>query len=145
MTKIICGLALASAFCLAALAEPSEITIQALNGKDGKPLVHQRLLIFGGKTAEAARFHETNFEAMTDENGFVTMPLNLANTHWIEVFADELTLCHSKPNLIPFSVDAILSTGLAAPNECGNVAQRLKPGNFTVFARPSSLREKMAR
>jgi len=126
------------------VARSLEITIQALNGKDGKPLVHQRLLVFGGKTAEATSHHETHFEFTTDEKGFARMSFDPATTQWIEVFADTLTLCISKPNFVQFNIDKILRTGLATPNNCGAIATQLKPGQFTVFARSATLREEMA-
>jgi hypothetical protein len=86
-----------------------------------------------------------NFEITTDADGFATLSLDRTKARWIEVFADYMTPCYGKPNLVQFSVDTILSKGLAAPNDCGKFSQPLKPGQFTVFARPSTLREKMAR
>jgi hypothetical protein len=144
MMRMIYLFAVIGGFSAAGFAQSSEMTIHALNGKDGRPLVRQRLLILGGKTAKAARLDETHFEVTTDEKGLAKMYFDPATTRWIEVFADFMTLCDSKPNLVQFSVDAILSTGVAAPNNCGTVLQQLKPGEFTVFARPPTLREKMA-
>jgi hypothetical protein len=144
MIKTICILALIAGFSSAVVAQDSEMTIQALNGKNGKPLVHRRLLVFGGKTAEAASHQETIFDVTTDGNGFARVVFDPAKTRWIEVFADFLTLCHNKPNLVQFSVDTILSTGFASPNHCGKIVPLVKPGQFTVFARPATLREKMA-
>ena len=141
---LLLGGMLIGVFSIAGVAQSSEITIHALNGKDGKPLVHQRLLVFGGKTAEAASHQETDFDVTTDVNGFARVVFDPAKTRWIEVFADFLTLCYDKPNLVQFSVDTISSTGLASPNHCGKIMPLVKPGQFTVFARPATLREKMA-
>ena len=131
-------------FSIVGVAQSSEITIQAVNGKDGRPLVHQRLLIIGGETAKAASFHRTSFDVTTDGNGVAKMKLNPTTTRWVEIFVDFLTLCYQKPNLTQFSVDKILSDGLSAPNNCSSVVQQAKPGQFIVFARPATLREKMA-
>jgi hypothetical protein len=130
---------------IAGVAQSSEITIQAVNGKDGRPLAHQRLLVFGGDTAEAASFHRTNFDVTTDGNGVAKMALDRATTRWVEIFVESLTLCYKKPNLVQFRVDKILSDGLSSPNDCGSIVQPAKPGQFIVFARAATLQEKMAR
>lgn len=127
------------------VAQDREIKIQAIDGKNGKPIPHQRLVIFGGESAEAPRFHRTAFELTTDDAGIAEMKFSLGNTSWIQVWADGMTLCQSKPNLNSFSVDTILTAGLSTPNSCGSLRKNLTPGTFTVYARPSSLREKMER
>jgi hypothetical protein len=128
------------------VAQDAKVTIQALNGKDGRPLKNQRLLIFGGETAEGPRFHDEAFDLTTDENGFADLKFDPAKTLWIQVWADYMTLCQTKPNLNSFSMATILKIGLSGPNNCRSlVPLTTTPGRFTVFARPSSLREKMDR
>jgi hypothetical protein len=131
-------------YCSIALGQSSDITIQALNGKSGKPMVHQRLVIFGGKTAPGASFQQTHFDVTTDDRGFANLAYDPATTLWIEVFADFQTLCHNKPNLVQFSVEQILRGGLSSPNNCSSITAERKPGQFTVFARPATRREKKA-
>jgi hypothetical protein len=146
MYKGICLLALlAIASVAVAIAQNTEIKIEALDGKSGKPLANQRLVIFGGESAEAATFHHTAFDVTTDERALADLKFDPAKTRWIQVWTDGMTLCQSKPNVRSFSVDTILTTGLSAPNTCGSLVHVATPGHFTVFARPASLREKMSR
>jgi hypothetical protein len=135
------------AFILAAsaMAQVKEITLQALDGKTGKPLANQRLLVFAGDTAEAATFHHQNFVLTTDAAGKAQLPIASMDTKWIQVWADGLTLCQTKPNSLSFKVETISTVGLSAPNTCSPLLQAPKSGVFIVFARESTLSEKMAR
>jgi hypothetical protein len=128
-----------------AMAQVKEITIQALDGKTGKPLANQRLLVFAGDTAEAATFHHQDFVLTTDTGGRAKLPITSPGTKWIQVWADGLTLCQTKPNSLSFKVETIATLGLSAPNTCSPLAQAPKSGVFIVFARESTLSEKMAR
>jgi hypothetical protein len=121
------------------------IEIQALEGTSGKPLASQRLVIFGGESEEAATFHHTVFDVTTDERGMAELKFDRAKTSWIQVWVDGMILCQTKPNVRSFSVETILATGLSAPNSCSSLVQTAAPGHFTVYARPSSFREKMGR
>lgn len=127
------------------IAQDTEITIQALDGKSGKPLSHQRLVIFGGESAEAATLHHTSLEATTDEAGLAKLKFDSAKTSWIQVWVDYKTLCQRKPNLNSFSVEKILAFGASSPNNCSSLVEAPTSGRFVVFARHSSLREKMDR
>ncbi len=127
------------------IAQNAAIKIQGLEGKTGKPLASQRLVIFGGESAEAATFHHTAFDITTDEWGIAELKFDPAKTSWIQVWADGMTLCQTKPNVGSFSVEKILTTGLSAPNSCSSLVQAAAPGHFIVYARSSSIREKMSR
>jgi hypothetical protein len=126
-------------------AQDIQIKIRAIDGKSGKPLANQRLVIFGGESAEAATFHHTAFDITTDEKGMAELKFSPEKTSWIQVWADGMTLCQSKPNLNSFSVKTILNTGLSAPNSCSSLVQADAPGHFIIYARSSTLSEKMAR
>jgi hypothetical protein len=127
------------------LAQATEITIQALDGKSGKSLPHQRLLIFGGESTEAATFQHTSFEAITDEEGLAKLNFDLAKTSWIQVWVDYRSLCQTKPNFNSFSVQTILAAGASSPNNCKSLAQTTVPGRFVVYSRSSSIGEKIGR
>jgi hypothetical protein len=128
-----------------AMAQVKEITIQALDGKTGKPLANQRLLLFAGDTPDTATFHDQNFVLTTDADGKAKLPITSKDTKWIQVWADGLTLCQTKPNSLSFKVETIATLGLSAPNTCSPLSQAPKSGVFIVFARESTLSEKMAR
>ncbi len=126
-------------------AQTTVITVEALNGKDQKPLANQHLVIFAGPSAEGPRFHRIACDARTDDHGIAKVALDISGTNWIQVWTEGLTLCQEKPNLNSFRVADIVSTGLASPNTCGSLAVPLKPGTFIVTARAATLREKMGR
>jgi hypothetical protein len=128
-----------------AMAQVKEITLQALDGKTGKPLANQRLLVFAGDTAEAATFHRQNFVLTTEADGKAKLPITSTDTKWIQVWADGLTLCQTKPNDLSFKVETISTVGVSAPNTCSPLSQTPKSGIFIVFARESTFSEKMAR
>ena len=121
-----------------------EVAIQLLNGKSGKPLTGQRILIFGGSTPEEAGFHETHFEVKTDATGLARITFDPKQTQFIEVFVDFMTVCDTKGNKPTFDVKAIVETGFAESNTCGSAKAKLQPGRLVVFARSPTLREKMA-
>jgi hypothetical protein len=127
------------------IAQVKEITIQAFDGKNGKALASQRLVVFGGDSAEAVRFHQEAFDLMTDKDGLAKLKFDSPGTTWIQVWTDGLTLCQDKPNTKSFSVNSIITKGLSSPNNCSSYVQVAMPGRFIVFARPATLREKMAR
>jgi hypothetical protein len=124
-------------------AETIEIKIQASNGKNGKPLSKQRLIIFSGESAEAASSHQRHFESTTDGGGRVELKIDRAKDLWIQVWVDGFTLCQNKPNLQSFNVNAIVTTGMSAPNNCSSAAVATTPGQLEIFARASTFQEKM--
>jgi hypothetical protein len=84
------------------------------------------------------------FQLLTNHLGLVTLAAP-ATVKWIQVLPDWKTLCQSDPTRNTFNVDAILSTGLAAPNTCSALAQKAPPGQFILFARPSTAKEELKR
>jgi hypothetical protein len=100
---------------------------------------------FGGASAKTATLQRTTFETITNNDGMAELAFDSTKTSWIQVWADGLTLCQNKPNFQSFSVEIILEKGVSAPNTCSSVATTDRPGQFTVFARTASLKEKMNR
>lgn len=64
---------------------------------------------------------------------------------YFQVFVDFRTLCQKNPNDRNFAVEDILRNGAQAPNTCGKVDIPKTPGTLVIYARRSTLREKMAR
>ena len=126
-------------FCQSALGQT--IRLRAVNGKDGKPLAHQRLLVFAGRDADGVRFHDRVYDLTTDDHGVATLLIEDAALKRIQVWADFQHLCQSTPNFRSFDIQEIASTGLSTPNDCGSVATKTEPGLLTVFARPRTQRE----
>jgi hypothetical protein len=126
-------------FCQSALSQT--ITLRAVNGKSGKPLAHQRLLVFAGSNADEVRFQKHVYDLKTNDDGLATLAIDDAAIKRIQVWADFQHLCQSTPNLRSFDVGEIVSTGLSTPNDCGSVHPEVSPGSLTIFARPRTRRE----
>jgi len=126
----------------AATAQDKQIVVQILDGNTGKPLANQHLTVFGGETPDGVLKKKMHFQLVTNKAGLgsITVP---ASAKWIQVWADWKTLCQDNPNGKSFSVDEIVSAGLAAPNSCSALVQNASAGQFVVFARPQTLSEKM--
>ncbi|MCU1220986.1 MAG: hypothetical protein JWN42_2183 [Candidatus Angelobacter sp.] len=122
-----------------------EITVQAIDGRNGKDLAHQRLLIFTGRSSDDVKTHAAHVELTTDKKGMGTLSLDASKALWIQPWADGRTLCQQVPNQNSFSVDEIISKGLATPNTCSSVVKESAPGRLIIFARPATLMEKMKR
>lgn len=126
-----------------AVAQDSHIVVRAVDGRNGKPFVNQRLLLFAGESPESVRQHKKQFEIVTDKEGLADLTIAPSDIHWIQVWVDWHVLCQREPNSNSFSVAEILSTGLNTPNTCGSSAQKLTPGHIVVFARSAHFWEKM--
>ena len=125
--------------CQSALAQT--IRIRAVNGKDGKPLPNQRLLVFAGTDADEVRFQQHAYELRTNADGFATLVIPDVAVRRIQVWADFQHLCQLTPNLRSFDLAQIGLTGLNTPNNCGSIKAEAVPGLLTVFARPRTRRE----
>lgn len=100
-------------FCQSALSQT--IRLRAMNGKNGKLLAHQRLVVFAGGDADGVRFHEHVYDLKTDDDGLATLVIAAAAIKRIQVWADFQHLCQSTPNFRSFDIGEIVSTGLNAP------------------------------
>ena len=123
-------------------AQSVSINLEAINGKNGKPMPYQRLLVFMGDSQEDVRFHKYSQDVTTDEHGDAVLKIPKATIQWMQVFVDYRTLCQTEPNRRSFSLAKIVESGEATPNDCSVVRKDLKPNQLVVFARPATLREK---
>lgn len=141
--KALCVLAGSVGIGAVAMAQDSHIVVQAVNGRNGKPLANQHLLVFAGESPESVSQHKKQFELVTDKEGLADLTIAPSDVRWIQVWVDWHVLCQSEPNSKSFSVAEVLSTGLSTPNTCGPSIRKLTPGHFVVFARPAHFWEKM--
>ena len=123
-------------------AENTGIVLRAVDGRTGKPLENQHLLLFGGPSVQAAREHQKQYEVVTGTGGIAALDLS-ADTRWLQVWVDWHVLCATKNPI--FSVADILATGVNAPNACGSrsAQEKTTPGHLVVFARSKRFWEKM--
>jgi hypothetical protein len=123
--------------------QENRIVIKVVDGRNGKLLSNQRLLVFAGESSSAVRQHKAQFQLVTDENGTAFLPITSRDVQWIQVWLDWHVLCQDAPNNNSFSVKEIMRTGLSTPNTCGGSMEKPTPGHFIVFARPAHWWEKM--
>ena len=129
---------------LFAFGQSKTVTIRLVNGKNGKPMEHERLLIFFGSSPQDVRFHKGPIDLHTDSKGEATLPSNELTFLYFQVFVDFRTLCEKNPNDRSFAVADILRDGEQAPNICGEIAIPKTPGTLVIYALPATLKEKMA-
>ena len=119
------------------------ITIQVLDGRNGRPLADQHLLVFTGLSIDAVKSHAAHTGLTTNEIGMGTLSVYPSKTQWVQIFADGRVLCFPTPNQSSFSVNEIMSKGLVISNTCSSLVKEAKPGQLIVFARPAGFLEKM--
>jgi len=122
-----------------------DIAVEVLDGRNGKPIPNQRVLVFVGASSEAAKSHAEHMDVTTDNDGLGTLSVHPDQTQWIQVWADGRVLCYPDPNQSSFSVDKIMSAGIVTPNSCSEVVKDPMPGHLIIFARPARFMEKMRR
>lgn len=120
-----------------------DITVQVLDGRNGKPLADQHVLVFTGPSSDAVKTHAQHTGVTTDKDGMGTLTIYPAETQWLQVFADGRIPCFPNPNQASFSVSDIMSKGLVTPNNCSSLVREPSPGHFIFFARPAHFMEKM--
>jgi hypothetical protein len=101
-----------AAVLLCQSALPQTIRLRAVNGKNGKPFAHQRLVVFGGGDADEVRFQKRAYDLKTDDDGLATLVIDDAAIRRIQVWVDFQHLCQSTPNFRSFGLAEIVSTGL---------------------------------
>jgi len=126
-----------------AMAQTVDIVVQVLDGRNGKPLAKQHLLVFTGASSDAVKSHAEHTGLTTDKDGLGILRIYRSETQWLQVWADGRSLCQQDPNQGSFSVATIMSKGLAAPNICSALMREPSPGRFIIFVRPAHFREKM--
>jgi hypothetical protein len=126
----------------AAMGQDKQIVVQAVDGRNGKPIANQHMLVFGGDSTEAVRQQKNQYELTTDKDGLATLTL-VPGTQWLQVWMDWHVLCQSEHNSKNFPVKDILVSGLSTPNNCSSVSEKAAPGHLVVFARPERFWEKM--
>jgi hypothetical protein len=127
----------------AGMEQPLNITVQVLDGRNGKPLKDQHVLVFTGMSSSAVKSHAQHTGVTTDKDGVGTLMIYPSETQWLQVFTDGRIPCFADPNQASFSVSEIMSKGLVTPNNCSALVKEATPGHFVVFARPAGFLEKM--
>jgi hypothetical protein len=125
----------------AAMAQDNKIVIHVIDGRNGKPVSNEHILIFQGVSAEDIRELKNHLDLQTDANGMAFLPTDAMPQ--IQVSVDWHKVCQSSSSKLIFSLEEIKKNGVATPNTCGSIARKLAPNQFYVFTRPLNFREKM--
>jgi hypothetical protein len=125
------------------VAKTLDITVKVLDGRNGKPLANQHLLVFTGLSNDSVETHAQHTSVTTDKDGTGTLTIYPDETQWLQVFADGRIPCFLNPNQTSFRVNDIVSRGLVTPNTCSALSHDPSPGHFIIFVRPAAFMEKM--
>jgi len=125
-----------------AMAQNVEIAVQILDGRNGKPVPKHQLVVFTGLSSDSAKRHEANTSITTDKDGLAMLKVSVAETQWIQVWANGLVLCQANPDDYSLNVDAIMKAGVSTPNTCSSTVREAAAGRLVVFMRPTHFREK---
>jgi len=134
---LVCGLAASRA----QVVSQNSLKILFLDGRSGKPIARESLLIITGTRANP---HQRSGHVATDKDGYGIFPLAAGVEGLsLRVFPEGLSLCYGDPNTRNLDIKEIEVKGLVTPNDCGKKTSAPVPGVLVVFGRPSTWREKM--
>jgi hypothetical protein len=60
-----------------------DITVQVLDGRNGKPLADQHVLVFTGLSSDAVKTHAQHTGLTTDKDGMGTLTIYPGETQWL--------------------------------------------------------------
>jgi len=124
-----------------AMPQDNRIIIHVIDGRNGKPVQNEHILIFQGASAQDIRELKNHLDLQTDANGIALLPPEAMQQ--IQVSVDWHKVCQPSSSNSIFSLEEIKRSGVATPNSCGSNAQKPAPNHFYVFVRPLSFWEKM--
>jgi hypothetical protein len=107
------------------------IIVRVLNGRNGLPVPHLRLLLAAGYDEHDIDRRLWSEEASTNPAGEALVPRALVNFPYFEV-----SLKKAKPCSVPlvFNIGRIRHDGQSAPNHCGIISTAEQPGVLTIFS-----------
>ena len=123
---------------LCAMGTSNGIKIHVVDGKSGKPVANEHVLVFYGDSAADIRAQTHHQETHTDSAGNARLS---GVKGFLEVWIDRHPLC--EPSVRAFSVDAIQSSGIVAPNTCGTATHVAVPAELYLFVRKETFIEGM--
>lgn len=118
------------------LAQTAPVTIQVLNGHNGKPVAHRSVSV----RIEPLVLDNIRYLPTTDANGVLTVQAPLQAG--INAIVTEFPTCRHVPKAdrtkgpITFPVHQVLSSGVVEANNCSHRTVPPTPGQLTLFVRP---------
>ncbi len=111
----------------------SKITIHVLDGKSGKPISNEHLLIF--LTNDKGVPQTEHIDRRTDTDGLVVLSSKDVPFRFIQVWVDWHVLCVKRPNSVVYAISEVLEQGIISQDECGGIKVQPEPGDLYIFAR----------
>jgi hypothetical protein len=130
---------------LSSVGADKTLVIHVLDGKSGKPISNEHLIVFEGVSAEEVGKERNHIDLRTNAAGIAVLPIKEPSLAQIQVWVDFHVLCQKEPNARSYEVEDIMKTGTSMPNNCGKALARPEPGQFFVFVRRPGFWEKMRR
>jgi hypothetical protein len=129
-----------SVFALSWSMSAQTLKIKVLEGKSGKPLANQRVVLMGEPDSGASRqigdFH-------TQADGMFTVSLTDQKARSLRVYVEWHHPCAK--GSVAFSLKEIDSIGVVSENSCNaKVGGTATPGTLILFVRDETFFEKMA-
>jgi hypothetical protein len=117
------------------VAHNEPIAVRVADGKDGRPLAHEHVVLVAGydrRDLDLALWRE---EAVTDAEGKVRLSNALRNLPLLRVEVLRRHICAAGAGDAAFSVERVRLNGLSGANRCGAITLEDAPGVLTVFVK----------
>jgi hypothetical protein len=141
--KIAYALILFGALGGIAAAQKVSITVKLINGKTGRVLANQHMLL--GSFTSGTGWQEP-YDGKTDKDGLVTFSVDLQRDKLLTVDVDDfMTACEEKGHACEIPLADILSTGVIMPGLWNHRVSPEKdvPGRIVVYVRKVTFWDKM--
>lgn len=126
----------------AAQHDASQMRLQLLNGRTGKPVAQQRVVLMAGDGVPKHALTHWSV-ATTDGEGYVSLPEQVPVPQLVVVFAEGFRSC-AKDGSNRFAVQKIAAGGLVSDNACKpRITLYPQPGTLVYFVRPETWLERM--
>lgn len=111
----------------------SQIQVHALDGRTGKPISNEHVLIFVTDDPENPKARL--IDRSTDARGIVA--IQNVDFRYLQVFVDWHILCVKHPNnKLEYTASEVVNKGVISSDSCGKVKVNLQPGDLYIFTRP---------
>jgi len=111
------------------------IAVRVADGKDGKPLPHEHVVLVAGYDRSDLDLALWREEAVTDAEGEVRLSNALRNLPVLRVEVLKRHICAPGAGDAAFSLERIRLDGLSSANRCGAITLADAPGVLTVFVK----------
>ena len=123
-----------------ASAQASELRVQVLNGKTGRPVVNTHVMLWRDM-GHAALAPGVAPQGTTDGEGYAAIPAN--DAEFVVVFVEGRQTC-SKTFEHTFSLTSVRTRGLVSENACNaHIHMYAQAGTLVVFVRELTWYERM--